>query len=409
MSRFIRVLATQGLAVGVLALGTACDALVTRPSLYGNVAVAVVRRNGDAIPGTRLILYTGQRHMGYGVTDAAGHYAFTNVPEGAYGVRATPPSGYVRIDSLVPVAPMDWVDKLSVNPGLATDVRLGFLKYGNGSVTVEITEPGGKPVAEVPLFLYGAMGIVRSANSDAMGRLAFDSIPLGNYGVFARRPAAYIDIGEDPLVFRDGLLIEEGSRERVTMTFEKCSGSVRVTVMDDTARPVPGAPLTLYDAMGILAEDSTGAGGTTTFPAPGCGNLGVRVRPPIGWTVTEGPGTSFVDGLFVRRGSALTATLRLQFVTCRATLRIAVNDDHGAAVGGARLVLYIANVVYRDLLSPASGQVIFDDIPCDREYGVMIFPPSAFTVAEGRGSSFFDGLRFADGSVVDRAFILVRR
>lgn len=101
---------------GVLLSVSACDSLLTRPSLYGAVDVRVTRRNGDAISGASLVLYTFQRPMAYATTDAAGSYRFTTVPEGLYGVGAVPPPGYTSVSDTLNTA-WDFVDQLAVRSG----------------------------------------------------------------------------------------------------------------------------------------------------------------------------------------------------------------------------------------------------------------------------------------------------
>ena len=111
---FLRKGATALLALGACALW-ACDALLTRPSLYATVTATVARRDGTPIPNASLTLYTGQRPMGYAVTDTLGRYTFVDVPEGLYGLRADPPSGYVRLETLLSTtAPSEVVQNIWV-------------------------------------------------------------------------------------------------------------------------------------------------------------------------------------------------------------------------------------------------------------------------------------------------------
>jgi hypothetical protein len=88
---------------------------------------------------------------------------------------------------------------------------------------------------------------------------------------------------------------------------------------------------------------------------------------------------------------------------------VRVGDDQGTAVAGARLVLYTSVQAYREVITGADGLGTMDQIPCDREFGVYVTPPVGYAVAAGRGSSYFDAILFADGSIVDRTFVLSRR
>lgn len=107
---------------------TACDSLVTKPSLYGAVDVSVTQPDGTAIAGARLVLYTFQRPMAYATTDASGAYRFTTVPEGLYGVGAVPPPGYVSVSDTSGSAAWAYVDQLPVRSGTVVEAHLRFLK-----------------------------------------------------------------------------------------------------------------------------------------------------------------------------------------------------------------------------------------------------------------------------------------
>jgi hypothetical protein len=79
-----------GLAVGV----TACGDLFGPSHRYGAVEVRVEDTAGSPVSGVGLTLYTGERHMGYGATDADGRHTFSFVPPGGYGVHASVPEGW---------------------------------------------------------------------------------------------------------------------------------------------------------------------------------------------------------------------------------------------------------------------------------------------------------------------------
>src|SRR4051812_27229306 len=86
-------------AIAALSLAGACDTSLTKPSLYNSVRVIVTQRDGKGIFDAGLVLYTGQRHMGYGATDSTGEFTFTRVPQGVYGLTAIPPNGYALMET----------------------------------------------------------------------------------------------------------------------------------------------------------------------------------------------------------------------------------------------------------------------------------------------------------------------
>lgn len=408
----LRLVSLRNSATALLALGVgalwACEGLITRPSLYSTVTASVARRDGTPIPNASLTLYTGQRPMGYAVTDILGRYTFVDVPEGLYGVRAEPPSGYVRLEALLPTtAPSEVVQNIRVMAQNRDSARFTFLKIGPGTVTAEVKEPDGSGVPDIALILYGAGGVVRRSVTNAAGRFVFDAVPFGNYGVFAVRPALYLDVGETSLPARDGLIIEDGSAQTASFAFAKCIGSIAVQVRDNTGQPVPGALLTFYTGAGVISNTPASASGTAAFPNLRCDEYGVRVSVPRGWTATEARGVTFVDGLRVRRGSALSAVLTLERAA-RASVRVRIVDQTDAVVPNARTVLYTGAGLERDVVTGADGTVTMDDVVVGPEYGVRVVPPTGFTATEGRGQTYVDGLRLTGGETRTLTFRFVR-
>src|SRR5690242_16855524 len=94
--------------LSILAL-TGCDRWVTKPSLDNTIEVVVSTRDGSPVSGANLTLFTGQRAMGYATTGTDGRFTFTRVPQGSYGVVATPPVGFELRESLVRSAPTNIV------------------------------------------------------------------------------------------------------------------------------------------------------------------------------------------------------------------------------------------------------------------------------------------------------------
>jgi len=385
-----------------LPLLSACEALITKPTPYGTVTAEVVRRNGSPIVGASLMLYTGQRPMGYARTDSTGRYQFDEVPEGVYGVLAVPPSGYVRLETLLATArPSDVVDRLVVRAGAPLSARVTFLKVGAGQVEAQVREPNGTGMSGLTAVLYTPRGEFRRARTDATGRVSFTEVPFGMYGVSVERPAAYRDSGEVAFPWVDGLLMEEGSAERAQFTFERCLGSVSAQVVDQLGRAVPGATLLLYDAQAERAREVLPSSGQRLYTNLPCVEYGVRVIPPRGYTVREARGNAFADGVLVRRNAVKFAVLVAERVG-RATVAVTVLDDQGRAVPQTRVVLYTSRALERDSQTGTNGTLLLSDILIDAEYGVRVVPPDGYTVAEARGSSYVDGIRLTADEV--RAF-----
>ena len=485
----------------------ACDGMVT-PSLFGTVSAVVTRRDSvTPIAGAQVILYTGARPMGYATSDSAGRVTFPEVPEGVYGVRAVPPTGYLAQERLALTPnPTEFAHNIRVAARDSLGVRFTFLKEGAGRVAVQVSTPAGVAVPDIPLTLYAPRGPVASARTNAAGQATFEGVPLGNYGVFAERPVTYRDSGETALVPRDGLIVDEGSTQRALFTLAPCGGSVVAEVRDQAGRPAPGR-VQLYQGSGVLQEEALGADGTRAFGGLLCDLYGVRyLPPPVGWRAANVVGAGYADRLRVRRtagavratlvverygwgrlrlrvvdqqgaavppmravvysGATLVAdstldqagvlqvdslradrsygvriappvpygyrlveargesyqdalalqdgvtrevTLRLQRLLERGSVRIAVQDSAGAPVRDARVVVYIASGLVRDLRTDAAGVVVATDLVAGTEHGVRVVPPAGYTVVEGAGSSFVDGVVLATGEQRAVTFRLARR
>ena len=178
----------------------ACDALISKPSLYGTITTQVLRRDSTPIAGAKILLYTGQRPMGYASTDSSGTFRFVDIPDGMYGVRITPPDGYLSITDIVGGADSAVVRDGLVLPELGNLlVRFQLLKLGAGNVSALVEDANGQPMSGIRVVLYSSGGSVAEGQTDAQGRYAFSPVPVGNYGVFALRPPAFTDSAENPL------------------------------------------------------------------------------------------------------------------------------------------------------------------------------------------------------------------
>lgn len=389
-------------------VAAACDSMISKPSLYGSVIAQVYRRDSTPIPGAKLTLYTGQRPVGYAITDSTGVFRFVNIPDGEYGVRVLPPPGYLSVVELIGGA-----DTAVVRDGLALPehgellVRFRLLKAGSGNVSVYVESSERKPLTGIRVVLYSSQGSVAEGLTDAAGLYTFPPVPLGNYGVFAFRPPAYTDSAENPLPSRDGFIVDQGSKGTATFSFARCIGTLDVRVRDNTNAPVPGTLLTYYGSFGV--QDSIlGADGSRRITDVPCGIYGVRIRPPVGWTVNEGRGTTFQDGISIHRGTAADVTLRVVRIG-RGTIRVRILDENGAAVPNIRTVVYTGQGLVADVVTDNSGFVSVSNLLVNAEYGVRIVPDPFYSAPEGPGSTFNDAIKLVDAETRDFVCRITRR
>jgi hypothetical protein len=379
---------------------------MTKPSRYGTVTVRTNRRDSSAIAGSQLILYTGPRPMAYAQTDGSGVFVFRNVPADNYGVRATPPSGYATIESLIDGNISDVIAGFDVSPGSNVPVQFNFLKIGAGQFLVRVLEGNGAPIVGLPLVLSTDSGVVGRATTDASGAHTFLNVPFGRYTIAASRPEQYPDGAGIGIESQDGLLSEDGSKDSTRLTFGPCTGSVLAQVTDDAGAPVPGAVLTFYGP-NTLQHVTLGSTSSQVFSNVACAVYGVRVQPPAGYTVTEGFGTSYRDGLSVRRHSNVVAALTVNRIA-RGTIHVRVVDDIGTRLENVRVVLYTGAGTVSDVKSDNTGSITFAGLPITQQYGVRVVPRAGYTVREASGVSFFDDLVLTNGAVREIVFVLKR-
>lgn len=391
----------------ILLLG-GCAELVTDILEYGSVVVETRRRSGDPVAGVRLTLYTGTRVMAIGQTGADGRFLFENLPpdvRGGYGVYAEPPEGYARPEEILGGASVaTFHDGLGLEEGEQKTATFTYVKIGPGAISVTVRGLDGTPVPGILVTLYRPTGPEGKGVSGADGGVRFDPVPFGNWGVaLLDLPAGFLDWDEGA-PFLDGIPIEEGSEEAVAFTLEPCQGTLAARVVDPNGAPVAGYPVQLYNASVVLEEGVTGADGVRSFGPLGCLEFGMKLGRLLPWLFDEGPQKDFFDGIRVTRGSL--QTFRFEVVRCAGMVRIRVEDLGGVPVPGAGLTLYTSQGEVARGMTDATGAFGFPDAVCGVQYGVSVQPPSGFTVTEGRGSSFFDGIMLEDGEQTSLTFRL---
>lgn len=400
----------QAMAVVAL-LAAGCDQMVTTPLRYGAVDVSVTRRNGDKLANIPMHLFTGQRIMAYGTTDSTGTYRFERVPEGpAYAVRIERVSGYEFAENLLGGKVNDVVISVPVRRDSTPVLRFTLLKVGPGTVEARIAEPSGTAIAGASVELYRPSGVLKQGVSGANGRVTFDAVPFGQYGVRVYRPKGYRDLDESATVWKDSVVVEEGLTSVAPLTLVPCRGTINVQVADPAYGAASGVRVHLFTFEGVVDSTRTATDGTARFVTPFCADFGVRAIGSVDWRFAPTRGNEFVDGLVIRRGTVRSATLTGTYNTCRGNIRVSVTDGAGAFVQGARLELYTAASAdtLRTIVT-AAEPAVFSNLPCGPpERGVRVLPPAGWKVTEGAGTSWVDALMVRAGATLDVAFRLSR-
>src|SRR5579884_127961 len=131
--------------------------------------------------------------MGYGATDSTGRFVFTRVPQGLYGVNASPPAGYGLINDFIGGPPANIIGDVQVAADSVAPLHFTFLKQGSGTLSVQVTAAGGGPLSGVGVDLYDPTKVDAHAVTDSNGVAVFRDASYGVHGIRVIRPTLYKD------------------------------------------------------------------------------------------------------------------------------------------------------------------------------------------------------------------------
>ncbi len=216
IKRYVLLMATMVAAT----LGAGCDAWLTKPSRYNTVQALVSQPNGSPIPGASLVLYTGQRPMGYGTTDSSGRFTFVRVPQGNYGVTVTRPLLFhdfvVANDS-----PYSTKDNIVVDAGSQASLTFTLSRCA-GTVVAKIVDQTGAPVAVVTAVLYTSLQELELDRSGANGTITFTGVPCAyELGVRINPPFGYTVGQGRGFNVLDGFRVTNGGTTNVLFVVHK--------------------------------------------------------------------------------------------------------------------------------------------------------------------------------------------
>lgn len=368
----------------------------------GRIEVSVREPDGEPIVGALVHAYSpGGEELGRDTVDGTGRVAFENVSFGNRGVWVMPPAIYLDFGEKPPFR-----HGLLVEEGSEVDVDF-VLERCLGTIRGRVRDPDGEPVGNVSLRLYRPAEDVEVRETDADGESVFEGLRCHQYGLALVPSSGWVfGVGKGKS-FYDGLWVNRDSDRAYEFTVRRCRAQIQVVVTDSASSPVEGANLEVYSASGSVARGATDKDGIRTFTdedVPCNREFGVAVRPGVGYLVTEGRGSSFVDGSILGDGDR--QDLAFTVARCTPEIRVRVEDGAGNSVPGAGLELYSARGSLSVGTTGDDGIFTFSRFPCGLEYGVKVQPPTGFTVTEGRGSSFFDGLFLNPDEILEVTFRL---
>ncbi len=234
------------------------------------------------------------------ITDANGHYAFTNVLPGDYEIVETQPTGYLPVGSSAGnvngvtygvVTDAHTLSKIVVLGGedvVHNDFSQSLPNSISGTVRVAPTgtgEPSDAPKGGVPITLVDKNGNqVASTTSASDGTYSFTNLAPGTYTVKEGVPTGYYAIN-DVVGSQGGTALDLTTLGNIVLTSDEkgvrydfylqqpvtLAGTVLVSPQgthDANSTPLGGVTIQLRDSAGnVLATTTTADDGSYRFPA----------------------------------------------------------------------------------------------------------------------------------------------
>ena len=257
----------------------------------GRIDVSVTDVDGTPLEETEVILYGPQGDLSEKLAGPAGSVSFDPVGFGNWGIRVVPPRLYLDEDE-----GSFFQDRILIDEGWTEEVSFALEKC-LGTVRATVQDASGAPFPEYPIQLYASKGDPDVKDTGTDGMAVFDSIACGDRGLaLGETPGWFFEDGRG-LSFYDGISVTHQSDQTFFFSVKRCSGEISIRVEDEGGAAVSGAVLELYSADRTWDQDTSGNDGHSTF-TEACGmEVGVKIIPPSGYTVPQGRGLSFFDGL----------------------------------------------------------------------------------------------------------------
>ena len=272
----------------------------------GRIDVSVKDPEGKPVEETKVFLYGPYGDLAEKVVGSTGSVSFDPVSFGNKGIRIVPPKLYLETDG-----GFFYKDALLIDEGWIEEVSF-IVDKCLGTLRASVNDASGTPVPDYPVRLYSATETVGVKQTETDGIAVFDSISCGERALsLVKRPGWLFEEGRD-VSFYDGISVTLQSDQAFSFGVTACSGQISVRVEDQSDNPVSGALLELYADNQTWDEGVTGATGSLAFSGA-CGmDIGVKVTPPSGYTVTQGRGLSFFDNLRPDLNGPAELVFRLQ-------------------------------------------------------------------------------------------------
>ncbi len=240
---------------------------ISNHKIKGNIEFTKLGEGEELLAGAEFTLYRADDEaspVAEALSDADGKVVFKDIAIGSYVIKETKaPEGYLLSDLILKAVINENGTTVKANPASISNAKI----RGN----IEFTKQGesNEPLTGAEFSLYRALDetFVAKAESDASGKVVFESIAYGSYLIKeTRAPEGYLlsDVVLKATISENGATVK-ANPESIANTIIR--GSLEVLKVDRyTSRPLANAKIAIYTEGDVLvAEKITDNNGIARF------------------------------------------------------------------------------------------------------------------------------------------------
>ncbi len=319
----------------------------------------VMDEDNKPIAETKVLLYRDGKLVHDGYTNNDGKVSFSELCKGKYGV-AIKKQGFKIIEYTVTFECEEVVSHEKV-----------LVKEQSGdccdnSLELIVQDDDKNPIKDAIVLLYLNGKVVKEGKTNADGKVKFEEICKGKYGVVVKKE------GYKAIEFQQSFDCKENISYTKTLSKEQsgdcCDNSLELIIQDDDKNPIKDAIVLLYLNGKVVKEGKTNADGKVKFEEICKGKYGVVVKKE-GYKAIE-----FQQSFDCKENISYTKTLsKEQSGDCCGELQIIVTDKStNNPIANAEVKITRADNQYTNMLKTnSSGEVVFEKL-CLRKYWVRI-------------------------------------
>ncbi len=319
---------------------------------------------GNPVVGANVVLIIpgpgGAQRVDSAITDAQGQYAFNNVTVGFWQLEISM-AGYITTNGFVNITGQDATVDVTLTPtggGGST-----------GTITGEVTDAGGVPVANATLILTNAGGGFApvTTTTDVQGQYTFDTIPVANGYVVSVSATGYQNVVSPNIDIAAGQIVT------LNFTLTLMPGTVSGTVSSSVNQaPIANAWVMISGGGGAFLDSAlTDSLGQYRFNnVPNGANYRITVTA-AGFQTAVNNTVTITDAL--RSGIADFSLVPINGVANTGSISgLIASLNSGIPISGAQVILSRGGFVPKTTTTNAQGQYLFDSIPAQNGYTVTV-------------------------------------